>query len=85
MLTGVFFFNFFHSVFYPSSNFLLRQILPNETHVQDWEPDSPLNDPVDVEDGLVAANTQTVDSPVRQTTDGERVICSIYLSVVNMN
>ena len=53
--------------------------------MQDREPDSPLNDPIDVEGGLVAANTQTVDSLVRQTTDGERVICSIYLSVVNMN
>ena len=53
--------------------------------MQDWEPDSPLNDPVDVEDGLVAANTQTVYFPVRQTTDGKGVICSIYLSAVNMN
>ena len=51
------FFNFFHSVFYPSSDFLLRQILPEETPVQDREPDSPLNDPVDVEGGLVAINT----------------------------
>ena len=56
------FFNFFHSVFYPSSDFLLRQILPEETSMQDREPDSPLNDPVDVEGGLVAVNTQTVDS-----------------------
>ena len=82
MLTGVF---SFHSVFYPSSDFLLRQILPNETPVQDWEPDSPLNDPVDVEGGFTAANTQTVASSDRQTTDGEGVICSIYLSAVNMN
>ena len=69
------FFNFFHSVFYPSSDFLLRQILPDKIPVQDREPDSPLNDPIDVEGGLVAANTQTVDSPVRQTTDGKGVIC----------
>ena len=53
--------------------------------MQDREPDSPLNDPVDVEGGLVAANTQTVDSPVQQTTDGEGLICSIYLSAVNTN
>ena len=53
--------------------------------MQDRGPDSPLNDLVDVESGLVAANTQTIDSPVRQTTDGEGDICSIYLSVVNMN
>ena len=79
------FFNFFHSVFYPSSDLLLRQILPEETPVQDREHDSPLNDPVNVEGGHVAANTQTVDSPDRQTTDGEGVICSIYLFVVNMN
>ena len=59
MLTGVF---SFHSVFYPSSNFLLHQILPNETPVQDREPDSPLNDPIDIEGGFVAANTQTIDS-----------------------
>ena len=79
------FFNFFHSVFYPSSAFLLRQILPEETSMQDREPNSPLNDPVDVEGGLVAVNTQTVDSLVRQTTDGEGVICSIYLSAASMN
>ena len=79
------FFNFFHLVFYPSSDFLLRQILPDEAPMQDREPNSLLNDPVDVEGGLVAANTQTVDSPVWQTTDDEGVICSIYLSIVNMN
>jgi len=84
MLTRVFFFNFFHSVFYPSSDFLLRQILPDEIPMQDREPDSPLNDPIDIEGGFVAANTQTVDSLDRQTIDGEGVICSIYLSTVNI-
>ena len=79
------FFNFFHSIFYPSSDFLLRQILPKETPMQDREPNNPLNDPVDIEGGLVAVNTQTVDSPVQQTTDGKGVICSIYLSAANMN
>ena len=79
------FFNFLHSVLYPSFDFLLRQILPDETLVQDRGPDSPLNDPVDVEGGLVVVNTQSVDSLVRQTTDGEGVICSTYLSIVNMN
>ena len=82
MLTRVF---SFHLIFYPSSDFLLRQILPNETPVQDREPNSPLNDPIDVEGGLVAVNTQTVDFSVRQTTNGEGVICSTYLSAVNMN
>ena len=79
------FFNFFHSVFYPSSDFLLRYILPEETPMQDREPDSPLKDPIDVEGGLVVVNTQTVDSLVQQTTDGEGVICSIYLSTANTN
>jgi len=79
------FFNFFHSIFYPSSDFLLRQILPKETPMQDREPNNPLNDPVDIEGGLVAVNTQTVDSPVQQTTDGKGVICSIYLSTAIMN
>ena len=69
------FFNFFHLVFYPSSDFLLRQILPDKIPVQDREPDSLLNDPIGVEGGLVAVDTQTVDSLVRQTTDGKEVIC----------
>ena len=85
MLTGIFFFNFFHSFLCPSPDFLLCQILPDETPVQDWEPDSPLNDPVDVEGGFVAVNIQTIDSLVRQTTDGEGVLCSTYLSIVIMN
>jgi len=53
--------------------------------MQDWEPDSSLNDPVSVEGGLVAVDTQIVDSPVRQTTDGKEVICSIYFSATIMN
>ena len=53
--------------------------------MQDQEPDSPLNDPIDVEGGLAAVDTQTIDSPVQQTTDGKGVICSIYLSTANMN
>lgn len=64
MLIGAFFFNFFHSVFYPSSDFLLCQTCPEETPVQDREPDSPLNNPIDVEGGLVAVDTQTIDSLV---------------------
>ena len=84
MLTRVFFFNFFHSIFYPSSDFLLCQILPDETPMQDQEPDSPLNDPIDIEGGLVAVNTQAINSLVQQTTDDEVVICPTYLSAVNM-
>jgi len=76
MLVGVFFFNFLiYLVLYPSSDFLTCQILPEETPVQDREPDSPLIDPVGVESGLVAVDTQTIDSSVQQTTDGKEVIC----------
>ena len=76
MLVGVFFFNFLiYSVIYPSSNFLMCQILPEETPVQDWKLDSLLNDPIGVEGGLVAVDTQTVDSPFWQTTNGKEVIC----------
>ena len=64
---------------------MLCQILPDETPMQDRELDSPLNDPIDVEGGLVVINTQSTDSPVWQTTNGEGVICSTYLSAVKMN
>ena len=43
--------------------------------MQDQESDSPLNDPIGVEGGLVAVDIEAVDSPVRQTTDGKEVIC----------
>ena len=86
MLVGVFFFNFLiYSALYPSSDFLMCQILPEETPVQDREPDSPLIDPVSVEGGLVAVDTQIVDSLVRQTTDGKEVICSTYFFATIMN
>jgi len=79
------FFDFFHSVCYPSPDFLLHQTLLEESSVQDREPDSLLNDPIDDDGGLVAVNPQIVDSPVRQMTDGKGVICSIYLSAADMN
>jgi len=70
------FFNFLiYSVLYPSSDFLMCQILPEEILAQDREPDSLLNDPIGVEGGLVAVDTQTVDSPFWQTTNGKEVIC----------
>ena len=79
-------FNFLiYLVFYPSPDLLLCQILPDETPVQDREPNSLLNDPVGVEGDLVTVNTQTVDSLVRQTTDGEGFICSICLCTAGMN
>ena len=43
--------------------------------MKDWEPDSPLSDPVGIEGGHVAVDTQTIDSLVRQTTFGKEVIC----------
>ena len=80
------FFNFLiYLVFYPSSDFLLHQILPEETPVQDREPDSLLNDPVGVEGGLVAIDTRTVDSPVQHTTDGKKIIHPFYPSAMIMN
>ena len=59
--------------------FYLCQILLEET------PDSPLSDPAGTEDGLVAVHIQAVDSPARQTTDGEGVTCSICSFATNMN
>ena len=53
--------------------------------MQDREPDSPLNDPVGVEGGLVAIDTQIVDSLGWQTTDGKEVIFLIYFSTTIMN
>ena len=75
MLTGVF---SFHSVFYPSSNFLLHQILPNETPVQDREPGNPLKD-------LASVEGDPVDSPAQHATDGKEVICPFYSSIIIMN
>ena len=46
--------------------------------MQEQEPDSPLNDPIDVKGDPVAIDTQTVDSLVRHATDGKKVICSVY-------
>ena len=66
-------------VFYPPPDFYLRQILLEETL------DSPLSDPAGPKDGLVAVHIQAVDSPARQTTDGEGVTCSIHSFATNMN
>ena len=80
------FFNFLiYSVFYPSSNFLPCQILPEETLVQEQEPVSPLNDLVGVEGDPIAIDTQTIDSLVWHTTDGKEVICPFYASAIIMN
>ena len=53
--------------------------------MQEQEPDSPLNDPIGVENDAVAVGTQTVDSPIRHTADGKEVICPFYPSAVIMN
>ena len=82
---GIFFNFLIYSVLYPSSDFLMCQILPEKTRVQDWEPDSPLNDSVGVEGGLVAVDTRTVDSPVQHTTDGKKIIHPFYPSTMIMN
>ena len=53
--------------------------------MKDRESGSPLNDPIGVEGGLVAVDTRTIDSLVRQTTEGKEVTCKNYLSATNMN
>ena len=53
--------------------------------MREQEPNNSLNDPIGVEGDPDAVDTQTVDSPVRHTTDGKEVICSFYPSVIIMN
>ena len=53
--------------------------------MQEQEPDSPLNDPVDIEGDPIAVDTQTVDSPAQRATDGKEVICPFYSSAITMN
>ena len=72
------FIHFFH----PPSDFLLCQIFPEETPMQGHEPDSPLSD---IEGDLVVVDTQTIDSPVRHTTDGKKIIHPFYPSAMIMN
>ena len=66
--------------FYPSSNFSLCQILPEEIPMQEQESNGFL-----IENNLAIADIQTVDSPIQHTTDGKKVTCSIYFSATNMN
>ena len=75
------FFNFLiYSVFYPSSNFLPCQILPEETPMQEQESDSLL-----IENDPAVVDTQTINSAVQHITDGKKVICLVYFSATNMN
>ena len=67
--------------FHPSSDYLLRQTLPEETPMQEQKSYSlPIeNDPV------VVVVTQTIDSPVQHTTDGKKIIYLFYPFATNMN
>jgi len=53
--------------------------------MQGQEPDSPFSDPIGVEGDLVVVDTWTVDSPVRHTTDGKKIIHPFYPSAMIMN
>ena len=52
--------------------------------MQGQEPDSPLSDLVSIEGDLVV-DTQTVDSLLRHTTDGKKIIHPFYPSTMIMN
>ena len=66
--------------FHSSSDFLSRQILPEETPMQEQESDSLL-----IENDPAVADIQTVDPLVQHTIDGKKVICLVYFSTTNMN
>ena len=53
--------------------------------MQEQEPNSPLSDPIGIEGDPDVVDTQTVDSPVRHTTDGKKIIHPIYPSAMIMN
>jgi len=53
--------------------------------MQGQEPDSPLSAHVGVEGDLVVVDTHTMDSPVRHTTDGKKIIHPFYPSAMIMN
>ena len=46
--------------------------------MQEQEPDSPLNDPIDIEG-------DPVDSLAQHATNGKEVICPLYSSTIIMN
>ena len=48
--------------------------------MQEQESDSPL-----IENNPAVADIQTIDSPIQHTTDGRKVICSIYFYATSMN
>ena len=53
--------------------------------MREQEPDSPLNDLVDVEGYSIAIDIQSIDFLVWHTTDGKKVTCSFYPSAIIMN
>ena len=65
--------------FHPLFDFLSCQILPEETPTQAQELGSPLNYPASVEGDSAVVDTKTVDSPIRHTTNGKKVIHSLLL------
>jgi len=80
MLVKVFSLTFgFTQFFTLHLTFYLCQILLKET------PNSLLSNLAGAEDDLIAAHTQVVDSPARQTTDGEGVTCSTRSFATDMN
>ena len=64
--------------FHSSPGFLPCQILPEETPTQEQEPDSPLNDPVDIKG-------DPIDSLAQHATDGKEVKRPFYSSTIIMN
>ena len=66
--------------FHPSSDYLLRQTLPEETPMQELESDS-----LPIENDPVVVVIQTIDSPVQHTTDGKKIIYPFYPSAIIMN
>ena len=65
--------------------FLPCQIFPEETPMQEQEPDSPLNDPISIEGDPIAIDTQTINSLVRHITYGKEVLCPFHSSAIIMN
>ena len=50
--------------------------------MQGQEPNSPLSNPVGIEGDPVVVDTQTVDFPVRHTTDSKKIIHPFYPSAM---
>ena len=66
--------------FLPFSDYLLCQILPEKTPMQEQESDS-----LSLESDPIVVVTQTVDSLVQYTTDGKKIIYLFYPSTTNKN